>query len=148
MGNEDATAKEAVTIVGEGSALAVANAVEREIQLKGPQDPDKFQMPDGRTLSETRAELYKAHVKEGDEAARAQTNSMREQSIRNDPLYAEGATAVMSGNAVNIVPAPEAAPALAQPTSQPEAEKKEEKSSHTETSDGGEKAGHSFGSES
>lgn len=90
---------------GEGTALETANAVERRIQLEGRKDPEKFKMPDGRTLAETRKELYESHVKEGDEAAKVQLKRVREQSIEGDPLYAEGAKAVMVGNNATVLPA-------------------------------------------
>jgi hypothetical protein len=102
--NNAATPK-ALPIEGEGSALEVANAAEREIQLKGRQDPENYQMPDGRTLSEVRQELYEAHQKEAVESNKTQLKRVREQSVEGDPLYAEGASVVMTGGSATIFPA-------------------------------------------
>ena len=98
---------------GEGSALDIANAAEREIQLAGRQDPTHFKMPDGRTLAETRQELFEAHTKEGIEATKTQLKRVREQSMQSDPIYAEGATVVMRDGAASILP--EASKALPSP---------------------------------
>lgn len=89
----------------EGAALEQAHAVERSIQLEGRQNPDTFKMPDGSTLTETRKKNYEAEVKEGDAASKANTERARELSIASDPLYAEGATAVMNGTNATIIPA-------------------------------------------
>jgi len=106
MGNETKTpaGEQGKPLEGEGSALDIANAEERRIQLEGRLDPDNFQMPDGQTLSSVRQKLYETHVAEGDEANRIQLERVREQSMANDPIYSEGAKATMAGGTASILP--------------------------------------------
>ncbi len=96
-------------VKGEGTPLEVANAYEREVQLRGRANPDKFKMGDGSTLSETRRKAYESQVKEGEGNAKAQAARMREQSVEGDPLYAEGAKVVSTNGAATIIPASEPA---------------------------------------
>lgn len=60
--------------MAETHPLDEQNSIERKIQLEGPQDPDNFRMPDGRTLTQVRQELHDKHVEEfkkDDETLRA-----------------------------------------------------------------------------
>lgn len=57
------------------------NTLERDIQLKGAQDPDNFKMPDGRTLSEVRQTNQDRQEKEFQEEIQMVARRTREQSI-------------------------------------------------------------------
>lgn len=85
------------------SALEAANDYERRVQLEGPQDPDKFKLADGRSLTEHRQSFRDGQEEEGRKEDEVQSARIREQSIEGDPLYAEGSKAVaVGGNAVVI----------------------------------------------
>lgn len=89
------------------SPLEKANAIERDIALNGPKDPDKFKMPDGRTLSETRQQMYDDQVKEGQVADDLQQQRIREQSTEGDPLYHAEASGVSHvAGSVTLLPPP------------------------------------------
>jgi hypothetical protein len=91
------------------SALERANEIERDIILNGPKDPDNFKMPDGRTLSETRRELYDSQIEEGIADDKVQQQRIREQSTEGDPLYHPAAQlAETAHGTVNVLPAPAA----------------------------------------
>lgn len=93
-----------VKVTGEGSALDVANAEERRIQLDGRKDPDKLMLKDGRSLSDVRRALYEEHTKEGLEATEVQLKRTRELSMAGDPLYDENSKVVMRGASAIVIP--------------------------------------------
>jgi hypothetical protein len=105
-----------VEIKSEESAWQARDRIEREIQLKGRENPDTFQMPGGGTLAETRERLFKEQRAEGEAEAKLRSDNLRKQSMEGDPLYA-GEQKVLADNLgdMRIVEQPgEAAPAPAQ----------------------------------
>lgn len=101
---------------GTKSALEEANEIERKIILEGPKDPDKFKMPSGKTLTETRQALEKIQIKQGQEEEDRHSERIREQSTEGDPLYHEAArTMPGAAGTVNILP-----PRANSSTSEPE----------------------------
>lgn len=57
------------------------NAIEREIQLRGSKDPDNFEMPDGKTLTEVRKSLQERHDQEYREETAMIGKTTREASL-------------------------------------------------------------------
>lgn len=87
--------------MAEPHPLDEQNAIERKIQLEGPQDPDNFRMPDGRTLTQVRQELHEKHTqefKEEDEALRARSREL------SRPEFSKGGKLVMTsvGNILDV----------------------------------------------
>ena len=81
------------------------NAIERAIQLEGPENPDEFKMPDGRTLTEVRQSNAEIHAKEFLEENKMIGRRTRELSI---PEFSKGKDLVMTpaGNIVDVTPPP------------------------------------------
>jgi hypothetical protein len=86
---------------GAGHPLDRQNAIERDIQLNGPKDPDHFKMPDGRTLSEVREANDETQSAEYQEEIQMLANRTREQSITG---LQKGGKLVMTkpGNLIDI----------------------------------------------
>lgn len=84
-----------------GHPLDRQNEIERAIQLEGPKDPDKFKMPDGRSLTEVRQANQAAQVAEYQEEIKMVSQRTREQSI---PEFQKGEKLVMtkSGNLIDV----------------------------------------------
>lgn len=73
--------------------LIEQNEEARRVILGGRDDPEHTKMADGRTVAEHQAETQAAHLDEARASAEMQTQRMREQSMRGDPLYAPAAPA-------------------------------------------------------
>lgn len=84
-----------------GHPLDRQNAIERAIQLEGPKDPDKFKMPDGRSLTEVREANQQAEDAEYQEEVKMLAERTREQSIAE---YSKGGELVMTkaGNIIDV----------------------------------------------
>lgn len=87
--------------MAETHPLDEQNAIERKIQLEGPQDPENFRMPDGRTLADVRRDLYDKHTKEfkeDDNALRAHSRKL------SRPEFSKGGKLVMTsaGNIIDV----------------------------------------------
>jgi hypothetical protein len=82
------------------------NAIEREIQLEGPKDPENFKMPDGRTLAEVRQANEEIHQKEFIDEAKMIGARTREMSAGG---LTKGKNLVVSsvGNIIDVTPPPE-----------------------------------------
>lgn len=84
-----------------GHPLDRQNAIERDIQLKGGQDPDNFKMPDGRTLAQVRQANQVIQDAEYQEEIQMLARRTREQSI---PEFQKGKNLVMTsaGNIIDV----------------------------------------------
>ncbi len=81
--------------------LARQNSIERAIQLEGPKDPDKFKMPDGRSLTEVRKANQETEDVEYQDEVKMLAERTREQSIGE---YSKGEKLVMTkaGNLIDV----------------------------------------------
>ena len=80
------------------------NALERDIQLNGPKDPDNYRMPDGRTLSEVRKHLDDQHKKEFE----TETEMILARTRELSPTSHVGENLVMTkaGNIIDVTTPP------------------------------------------
>jgi hypothetical protein len=88
-----------------GHPLDNQNRIERAIQLEGSKDPDKFKMPDGRTLTEVRNDVAILHADEYQKEIQMVAHRTRESSI---PEFTKGKDLVMTrvGNLVDVTSPP------------------------------------------
>jgi hypothetical protein len=90
--------------VQDNTARAERDRLQRAAILEGAKDPANFQMPDGRTLQETREAIDKLQNEEGQKLADSTRAATRVEGMQNEPMKDEVKIVTSESGALLIHP--------------------------------------------